>query len=73
MSSIRAFSGKTEILTRPGHSGDAQAESFKDMNVGSAEQIIQRDYVTWSGTTATVHHRLMFDTSGNHGFGAEFA
>lgn len=74
MDVIRAFVGKTEELARPAHGGDTQAGAYPD-ELGLAGMTVNAtppSYVTWSGTSATVHRRIVFGLA-SHGIGAEFA
>lgn len=74
MDSIRAFVGRTQELARPAHGGDAQAGGQPE-ELGLAGKVAGSrppTYVTWSGTSATVHRRIVFGRP-SHGIGAEFA
>ena len=72
MDFVRAFTGKTLATVRPGHGANPMAEGFKPGMDGAALRTHEGGYVTWAGTSATVHLRLMFGVA-SHGFGTEFA
>ena len=72
MDSLRALIGKVDNLARPGAQFNTQAGAYPALSVGSAVNAGGGSYVTWSGTSATVHTLLIFGWAG-HGFGSEFA
>jgi len=70
MDPITAFTGKIEDLVRPGAHGNTMADGRAMLGPGVAAQ--GGVYVTWSGTGATVHRRILFGIA-SHGIGAELA
>jgi len=71
MDQWRAIIGKAEQALRPGRNRDPGAEGFaRPATFGPAGVGYANQYVTWSGTTATVHTRLLLGVVG-HGLGSE--
>ena len=71
MDSVRAVVGRALSVARPGQGWNTQASAYSAD--GSAPDAIGghgTQYVTWSGTSATVHKRLVAGVAG-YGFGSE--
>jgi hypothetical protein len=70
---IRALLNKAQSLTRPGNTWNTQAGSYPGQDLGHAAVVAgPGTHVTFSGTTATVHSRLLFGQTGQ-GFGSDLS
>ena len=73
MDSIRAILSKAQSLARPGNNWNTQAGSYPGQGLGHGAVVVGPGaFVTFSGTTATVHTRLLFGVTGQ-GLGSELS
>jgi hypothetical protein len=72
MDPIRALLSKAQNLARPGQAWNTQAGSYAGGTAHAGVVQGAGSYVTWSGTTATVHTRLLLGVTG-HGLGSELS
>ncbi len=69
MDPVRAFAGKSARMVQPAREGHAQADG-RAYDATAFGQRLEGAYAAWSGTSMTLHRRLMCDVSG-HGCGTE--
>lgn len=71
MDTVTRIVQRAQQSARPGHVGDAGSMYPAEASAGPAIAGLSPTYITWSGTTGTIHRRFLFNVA-SHGFGAEF-
>jgi hypothetical protein len=69
---MREILGKIERAARPGRAGQGMGDSYAPGGQQTAGQVQAPCVVSWSGTTPTVHMRILLGIP-SHGIGAELA
>jgi hypothetical protein len=69
---MREILGKIERASRPGRAGQGMGDSYSEGAGQTAAQVQAPCVVSWSGTTPTVHRRILLGIP-SHGIGAELA